>query len=161
VCVAAVPNDAINRLRMGMPPILQSYIGKDQLMVKKTFSCNIYHFIKCCKAITMVRSKLNCNVINVGVVLVKSIVHSVIKTYQCFLVIFLDYECTTKLRRILLQFKVYFTFEPSKVSKLRPSPSTNATLSASHQSYWIPAARQYVKSILHRCIICHKVTGRP
>jgi len=27
-----------------------------------------------------------------------------------------------KLLRILLQFEVYFTFEPSKLSKLRPSP---------------------------------------
>ena len=38
---------------------------------------------------------------------------------------------------------------------------TNATLTALRQSYWIPAARQYVKSILHHCVICHKVSGRP
>ena len=35
----------------------------------------------------------------------------------------LDYQCTMKLWRILLQFEVYFTFEPSKFSKLRPSPN--------------------------------------
>ena len=38
---------------MGLSPILQSCISKDQLMVKKMFSCSIYHLIKCCKAINM------------------------------------------------------------------------------------------------------------
>jgi len=40
---------------------------------------------------------------------------------------------------------------------------TNATLTGLRQSYWIPTARhvQYVKSILHHCVTCHKVNGRP
>ena len=38
---------------------------------------------------------------------------------------------------------------------------TNATLTGLRQSFWIPAARQYVKSILHHCVTCHKVNGRP
>ena len=54
--MAAVLNDAIDRLQMGVSAILQSYIGKHQLMVKRMFSCNIYHFIRCFKAITMVGS---------------------------------------------------------------------------------------------------------
>jgi len=40
--------------------------------------------------------------------------------------------------------------------------ATNTTVIAlRHQSNWIPAAHQYVKSILHHCVICHKVSGRP
>ena len=38
---------------------------------------------------------------------------------------------------------------------------TTATVTALRQSYWIPAARQYIKSILHHCVTCRKVTGRP
>ncbi|XP_065902510.1 uncharacterized protein [Dysidea avara] len=38
---------------------------------------------------------------------------------------------------------------------------TTATLTALRQSYWIPAARQYIKSILHHCTVCHKVSGKP
>jgi len=30
------------------------------------------------------------------------------------------------------------------------------TVTALRQSYWIPRARQYVKSLLHRCVICRK-----
>jgi len=52
------------------------------------------------------------------------IAHVVIKAQWCSLLIFLDYECTTRLQRILLQFKVCFTFKPSKHSKLRPSSNT-------------------------------------
>lgn len=36
---------------------------------------------------------------------------------------------------------------------------TTATLTALRQSYWIPAARQYIKSILHYCVVCRKVSG--
>ena len=36
-----------------------------------------------------------------------------------------------------------------------------ATLTALRQSYWIPAARQYIKSILHHCTVCRKVSGKP
>jgi len=46
----------------------------------------------------------------------KMIAHIVIKIQWCFLLIFLDYECTMKLQRILLQFEVYLTFEASKHS---------------------------------------------
>ena len=29
------------------------------------------------------------------------------------------------------------------------------------QTYWIPAIRQVVKKILHRCVTCRKVNGKP
>ena len=38
---------------------------------------------------------------------------------------------------------------------------TATTVTALRQSYWIPAARQYVKSILHHCVTCRKITGKP
>ena len=38
---------------------------------------------------------------------------------------------------------------------------TASTVTALRQSYWIPAARQYVKSILHNCVTCRKITGKP
>ena len=38
---------------------------------------------------------------------------------------------------------------------------TGATLTALRQSYWIPAARQFIKSLLHNCAICRKVSGNP
>ena len=34
------------------------------------------------------------------------------------------------------------------------------TVTALRQSYWIPTARQYVKSLLHRCVICRKHSGK-
>ena len=38
---------------------------------------------------------------------------------------------------------------------------TGATLTALRQSYWIPAARQFIKSLLRNCVICRKVSGNP
>jgi len=38
---------------------------------------------------------------------------------------------------------------------------TGATLTALRQSYWIPAARQFIKSLLRNCVICRKVSGKP
>ncbi|XP_065911194.1 uncharacterized protein [Dysidea avara] len=38
---------------------------------------------------------------------------------------------------------------------------TNATLTALRQTYWIPAARQYIKSALRTCVICRRVSGKP
>jgi len=38
---------------------------------------------------------------------------------------------------------------------------TTATLTALRQFYWIPAARQYIKSILHHCVVCCKISGKP
>ncbi|XP_065895951.1 uncharacterized protein [Dysidea avara] len=38
---------------------------------------------------------------------------------------------------------------------------TTKTLTDLRQSYWIPAARQYIKSILHHCTVCRKVSGKP
>ena len=38
---------------------------------------------------------------------------------------------------------------------------TTGTLTALRQSYWIPAARQYIKSLLHKCVVCRKVSGKP
>ena len=37
---------------------------------------------------------------------------------------------------------------------------TNATLTALRQTYWIPATRQYIKSILCTCVMCHRVCGK-
>ena len=38
---------------------------------------------------------------------------------------------------------------------------TSATMTALRQTYWIPAARHYIKSILHHCVNCNKVQGKP
>ena len=37
---------------------------------------------------------------------------------------------------------------------------TGATITALRQTYWIPTARQYIKSILRHCVVCLRVTGR-
>ena len=37
----------------------------------------------------------------------------------------------------------------------------NSTLIHLRQRYWIPAARQYIKKIIHRCVTCLKTTGKP
>ena len=34
-------------------------------------------------------------------------------------------------------------------------------MTALRQCYWIPIARQYIKSILRHCVICRKVSGKP
>ena len=36
-----------------------------------------------------------------------------------------------------------------------------STVTALRQSYWIPSARQYVKSLLRRCVVCKKHSGKP
>lgn len=38
---------------------------------------------------------------------------------------------------------------------------TNATLTALRQTYWIPAARQYIKSVLRTCVVCRRISGKP
>ena len=38
---------------------------------------------------------------------------------------------------------------------------TTTKVTALRQSYWIPAARQYIKSILHYCVVCHEISGNP
>ena len=38
---------------------------------------------------------------------------------------------------------------------------TNATLTAIRQGFWIPTARQRIKSQLRRCVICRKHSGKP
>jgi len=38
---------------------------------------------------------------------------------------------------------------------------TGTTLTALRQSYWIPAARQFIKSLVHTCVICRKISGNP
>ena len=35
-----------------------------------------------------------------------------------------------------------------------------STVTALRQSYWIPTARQYVKSLLRRCVVCRKHSGK-
>ena len=37
----------------------------------------------------------------------------------------------------------------------------NSTLIHLRQRYWIPAARQYIKKIIRRCVTCLKTTGKP
>ena len=37
----------------------------------------------------------------------------------------------------------------------------NATLTALQQSYWVLSARQQIKSILHKCVVCKKSSGKP
>ena len=37
----------------------------------------------------------------------------------------------------------------------------NSTLTALRQTYWIPAARQRIKSIIRKCVVCRKTTGKP
>ena len=37
----------------------------------------------------------------------------------------------------------------------------NSTVTAIRQTYWIPTARQYVKTLLRRCTICRKQLGKP
>jgi len=34
------------------------------------------------------------------------------------------------------------------------------TITALHQTYWIPKARQYVKLLLRRCVVHRKHTGK-
>ena len=38
---------------------------------------------------------------------------------------------------------------------------TGATITALRQTYWTPSVRQYVKSLLRKCVVCLKVTGKP
>ena len=38
---------------------------------------------------------------------------------------------------------------------------TNSTVTALQQTYWIPSARQAVKSFLRHCVVCQKVVGKP
>ena len=37
----------------------------------------------------------------------------------------------------------------------------NSTVTALRQRFWIPSARQYVKSILRSCVACQRVCGKP
>ena len=37
----------------------------------------------------------------------------------------------------------------------------NATLTTLRQKYWIPSARQWIKSILRQCVVCKKIGGQP
>jgi len=36
-----------------------------------------------------------------------------------------------------------------------------STVTALCQSYWMPTARLYVKSLLHQCVVCKKYSGKP
>ena len=36
----------------------------------------------------------------------------------------------------------------------------NATLTALRQKYWIPCARQRIKSIIRKCVVCRKAAGK-
>ena len=38
---------------------------------------------------------------------------------------------------------------------------TNSTLTAIRQAFWIPKARQRIKSLLHKCTICKRHSGKP
>ena len=37
----------------------------------------------------------------------------------------------------------------------------SATLTALRQSYWVPSARQWIKSIVRKCVVCKKSSGKP
>ena len=37
----------------------------------------------------------------------------------------------------------------------------NATLTALRQMYWIPSARQRIKSVIRKCVVCRKTSGKP
>ncbi|XP_071127721.1 uncharacterized protein [Mytilus edulis] len=37
----------------------------------------------------------------------------------------------------------------------------SSTVTLLRQTYWIPSIRQVIKSIIHKCVICKKVAGRP
>ena len=37
----------------------------------------------------------------------------------------------------------------------------NLTLTALRQTYWIPAGRQRIKSIIRKCVVCRRMTGKP
>lgn len=37
----------------------------------------------------------------------------------------------------------------------------NSTLTALRQNYWIPAGRQRIKSIIRKCVVCRRTTGKP
>ena len=37
----------------------------------------------------------------------------------------------------------------------------NATLTMLRQQYWIPSAQQRIKSIIHKCVVCKKTSGKP
>ena len=38
---------------------------------------------------------------------------------------------------------------------------TNGTLTAIRQTYWIPTAQQYIKSLLRHCVVCKRQCRRP
>ena len=38
---------------------------------------------------------------------------------------------------------------------------THSTVTALRQCYWIPAARRVVAKLLRKCVICHRVAGKP
>ena len=37
----------------------------------------------------------------------------------------------------------------------------NATFTTLRQQYWIPSTRQWIRSIIHRCVVCKKTSGKP
>ena len=37
----------------------------------------------------------------------------------------------------------------------------NSTVTALRQKFWVPSARQYVKSVLRTCVTCRRVCGKP
>jgi len=37
----------------------------------------------------------------------------------------------------------------------------NATLTAIHQKYWIPSARQRINTVIRKCVTCRKTSGIP
>jgi len=62
----------------------------------------------------------------------------------------------------LLPSRHYFTtlvIQNAHVTQLHCG--TNATLTTLRQRYWIPAARQHIKSIIRQCIVCKKTSGQP
>ena len=47
------------------------------------------------------------------------------------------------------------------IHKTHLHTGVNATVTSLRENYWIPSARQVVKSILQRCVTCRRVIGKP
>ena len=63
---------------------------------------------------------------------------------------------------ILLPKKCYFTqVVIRQMHETVVHMGVNATVAEFRQQYWAPQLRQLVKRVLHRCVICKKVQGKP
>ena len=62
----------------------------------------------------------------------------------------------------LLPSRHHFTvFIIQQAHAVQLHSGVNATLTMLRQKYWIPFARQRIKSIIHKCVVCKKTSGKP